>query len=181
VHCDGNPHVCGPFDGRNFCRDLVSELRKLAERDEPLPYYPQRRWFVALAKADAKDRSRFISNLNARDDSTYLERQHAGPPTATSAGVIDGFSDTFTHRTAGGTTQIAPQVDTFRPAPTPYDRYHRNYNGEPQDANAPRPQDVRITLDETQTAILEALLSEHSTRTKSQPAGYTALEKIARA
>ena len=128
MHCDGNPHPCGPFNGRKFYCDLVSELRKLAERDEPSPYYPQRLWFMALAKADAKDRSRFVSHLNARDDSTYLER--VSGRTGVIASGIDGFSDTFAHRTSGGAIHIAPQVDTFRPAPTPYDRYKRQYAGE---------------------------------------------------
>jgi hypothetical protein len=95
-----------------------------------LPYYPQRLWFVALAKADAKDRSRFISNLNARDDSTYLERQHVSGPTVATAAGIDGYSDSFTRRTAGGTIQITPQIDTYRAPSTPYDRYKRRYAGE---------------------------------------------------
>ena len=58
------------------------------------------------------------------------ERQHASRPTAATAGGIDGFSDTFTHRTAGGAIQIAPQIDTYRAPSTPYDRYKRRYAGE---------------------------------------------------
>jgi hypothetical protein len=73
VHCANAPT---PFDGRRFFRDFVAELHRLAEKDEPAPYYPQRLWFVALATADAKDRFRFVSRLNARGDTDYLERQH---------------------------------------------------------------------------------------------------------
>jgi hypothetical protein len=73
VQCANAPT---PFDGRRFFRDFVAELHRLAEKDEPAPYYPQRLWFVALATADAKDRFRFVSRLNARGDTDYLERQH---------------------------------------------------------------------------------------------------------
>ena len=119
-----------PYTPRKFVRDFVSVLRRLAEEGQPRPFYPQRLWWCALEIADARDRSRFISDLNAQDDSTYLKRQHVSRQTVATAGGIDGYSDTFTHKTAGGTTQIASEIDTCRAPPTPYDRYRRRYADE---------------------------------------------------
>jgi hypothetical protein len=107
VHCANAPT---PFDGRRFFRDFVAELHRLAEKDEPAPYYPQRLWFVALATADAKDRFRFVSRFNGRDDTNYFERQNVyrRPP-----------YDDFNLR--NGEPIKVPQVDTC-PAPRLEDR-----------------------------------------------------------
>jgi hypothetical protein len=122
--------VCGPFNGRKFYRDLVHELCKLAEKDEPLPYYPQPAWWRALRIADAKDIHRSVRARNAASDESYFPAQYVSRRTVATAGGIDGFSDNFTHRTAAGTTQIAPEIDTCRAPLTLYDRYKRRYAGD---------------------------------------------------
>jgi hypothetical protein len=65
--------VCcdGPFDPHEFVRDLVAELRRLAE-----PSYPQKSWWIALAFADERDIHRSVRAHNAAGDDAYFERQH---------------------------------------------------------------------------------------------------------
>jgi hypothetical protein len=126
VHCDGPT----PYDPRKFVRDLIRELRKRAGQYEEPPCFPQKSWWCALAIADERDTFRFISSFNARDDTNYFERQHASS-TTTPAINKDGFSNTFTHRTVGGTICIAPQIDTYTAPPNLHDRYRRNFADKP--------------------------------------------------
>jgi len=113
VQCDGQPHVCGPFNGRRFCKDLIAELRRLAEKDEPLPYYPQRLWFRALAAADAKDVDRFVQACNAAGDDAYFWNQHVCS-VAASLIIRDGISAASIHRTSSGATRIVPEINEFK-------------------------------------------------------------------
>jgi hypothetical protein len=109
-----------PSDGRQFFRDFVTTLRRVAGKDEPLPYYPQRLWFAALATADAKDIHRSIRARNAAGDDDYFGRQHTYTP---------GNGD------RSGPASAVPQVDMCKVPPNAHDRYRRNY-GEKSNAAA---------------------------------------------
>ena len=132
MQCDGNPHI--PFDGQSFARDLIHELRRLAEKDAPLPYYPQPAWWKALRFADERDIRRFVCEFNGRNDYDYLTCQHSY--SATGIFVRDGFNASCIHRTSSGGIRIVPEIFEFK---TPKDRrggWRKRIAEEPIDAAA---------------------------------------------
>jgi hypothetical protein len=188
VHCTHGPK---PFDGRRFFLDFVDALRRFRERGKPWPYFQEPAWQRALrfaderdrsrlATADAKDRAKFVSEANARHDgkdgADYFSSQHTTClSTAAAAITRDGFNIAHIHRSASGITRAVPQIDTYRAAPNNYDRYKRDFSHgksrreriAPQPASASStPQIIKITLDQSQAAIINPMLDKHRDATK---------------
>jgi hypothetical protein len=127
VHCGGKPHI--PFDGRSFVRDFVHELCRLADQHHCPPTYPEKSWWHALKIADERDRLRFATELNSRDDSSYFSRQSSFHICTNAAAILirDGFSAAAIHRTAAGATRIVPEIHEFK---TPEDGRHARWQNE---------------------------------------------------
>ena len=160
MHCANGQTNAGPFDGPRFYEDFIHALRRFA--GPKTPSFPEATWFRALKVADEKDRFRFVSRRNSARDSDYFAQQHI---------YCLPSSDDFNLR--NGEPFKIPQIDRC-PAPRFPDRRGTWQTKRKPNDNEPRPQTetasqneiIRITLDETQAAILAPILDKHRAATR---------------